>query len=78
VRQREAHNHAGRLTAAGYEAAVIEDEGDRNAATVRVAKESIIIVGGGKALDEFFADAKNNGLEVEHKVIGGIDFFELS
>jgi hypothetical protein len=77
VRQREAHNHAGRLTAAGYEAAVIEDGADRDAATVRVAKESIIIVGG-KALDEFFADAKNDGLEVERKVIAGIEYFELS
>jgi hypothetical protein len=75
VRQRAAHNHAGRLTAAGYEAAVIEDEADPDAATVRVARESII---GADRLAAFFDDAKNDGLEVERKVVGGIEYFELS
>jgi hypothetical protein len=75
VRQREAHNHAGRLTADGYEAAVIENEADQDAASVRVARESIV---GADRLAEFFADAKNDGLEVERKVVGGIEYFELS
>jgi hypothetical protein len=75
VRRRAADNHAGRLINEGYEAMVIEAEAGGDAATVRVARASIV---GSDKLHEFFDDPKNDGLEVDRKVIDGIEYFELS